>query len=54
MKSLIKLYKNKSGQGLSEYALIISLIVLAVFGSVKFFGIEVGTLYNKIINNLPF
>ena len=51
MKNMVKkLLINQSGQGLVEYGLIISLVVLAAIGAVHAFGIEVSDLYDYISN----
>ena len=42
------------GQGLSEYALIIALVALAVAFSLGAFGDQLGVYYDYIVDNLPF
>ena len=44
-------FKDEEGQGLVEYALIISLIVLVVFGALKTLGIELNGFFEIIGNN---
>lgn len=48
------LFKNEQGQGLMEYSLIISLIILAVIGVVTAFGEELKLYYeNNIVGKIP-
>ena len=35
---MINLRKNRQGQGLTEYVLLVLLIAIAVFGAIKIFG----------------
>ncbi len=39
--------KNKKGQGMVEYILIIFLVVVVVIAAVKLFGTNVNTMFNK-------
>lgn len=41
---------DQSGQGLVEYGLIISLIILVVIGGLRLVGIEVKDMYELIEN----
>lgn len=45
---LIGLVLDSRGQGMVEYGLIISLIILAVIGAVEIFGLRVGDLFDHI------
>ena len=51
----MKLRKNQSGQGLTEYILIVALIAVAVIAAVKLFGGSVktgfGSATTQITNN---
>ncbi|MFZ5452108.1 MAG: Flp family type IVb pilin [Thermodesulfobacteriota bacterium] len=38
----------------TEYALLIGLIALGIFGAVTLFGINVGKLYANAVEKLPF
>jgi Flp pilus assembly pilin Flp len=42
-----------AGQGLVEYALIILLIALVVFGALVIFGVELKETYQHIIDEIP-
>lgn len=44
--------KNKSGQGLMEYALIISLIAMVLIGAVTAFGNELNALLDFIVSKV--
>ena len=45
MKKLFS--KNRSGQGLVEYILIVALIAILVIAALKIFGKKVGTSFKK-------
>ena len=54
MKLLFNLLKEESGQGLVEYSLIISLVILGAIGALTLFGEELVGLYNeKIVAKFP-
>jgi Flp pilus assembly pilin Flp len=36
-----------------EYALLVSLVALAAFGAVNFFGLGVSHLYSRVVVNFP-
>jgi Flp pilus assembly pilin Flp len=40
------------GQGMTEYALIISFVALLVFGAVKVLGEEITSLLNRAVDAL--
>lgn len=48
MKIFRKIIADESGQGLVEYSLILSLLVLAVVGGVIIFGESVYDLYEIV------
>ena len=52
MKNLKKV-KDEKGQSLTEYALIISLIILVVISALRVFGSELLDYYNFIEANIP-
>ncbi|MCX7923421.1 MAG: Flp family type IVb pilin [Clostridia bacterium] len=43
--------KNKKGQGMVEYGLIISLIAVAVIAALVVLGPKIATLFTNISNN---
>jgi Flp pilus assembly pilin Flp len=43
----MKLRKNQSGQGMTEYILIVALIAVAVIAAVKLFGTNVTNGFNS-------
>jgi Flp pilus assembly pilin Flp len=43
----MKLNKNQSGQGMTEYILIVALIAVAVIAAVKLFGTNVSNGFNN-------
>jgi Flp pilus assembly pilin Flp len=50
-KMLLTSHQNE-GQGLVEYALIISFVVLVVIVLLFVFGAGVGEIYSNIVNNV--
>ena len=44
---------QQDGQGLVEYALILSFIAIMVIVALIFFGSQIRTLYSKLGNSLP-
>ncbi len=44
---------EESGQSLTEYALIVSILVLCVLGAVLSFGNQVNLLFNNVSDQLP-
>ena len=46
--------QNERGQGLTEYAFLLSLVVLVVIVSVFFFGVSVEDLYNNFVTTLVY
>lgn len=53
MLSLVKrLWQEEEGQGLVEYALIIVLVAIAVFGALELLGTQVDTVFTDITTNL--
>lgn len=45
-------FKDESGQGLTEYALIIALIAIAVVAGVTTFGGSLAAYYNGIVTTI--
>ncbi len=48
-----QILKNEKGQGLVEYAILITLILLAAIVTIRAIGPKVDTAFNKINANLP-
>jgi pilus assembly protein Flp/PilA len=48
MLSVLKVFCNKKGQTLVEYALLLVLIAIVVYLMVKGSGLEVNRVYSKI------
>ena len=44
---------QQPGQGLVEYALLLSFIAIAVIVALVFFGDRLNTLYSKLGNSIP-
>ena len=42
---------NEEGQGLTEYAIIIMLIAIAVIGVVSIFGTQLRDLFQSVVGN---
>ena len=53
MKIILRLIKDEAGQGLVEYGLIISLVVIAAIAGVIIFGESVKNLYEDIEAKMP-
>jgi Flp pilus assembly pilin Flp len=47
-----KMRKNPSGQGMTEYILIVALIAVAVIAAVKLFGTNVTNGFNSAANQI--
>jgi len=48
----MKLSKNQSGQGMTEYILIVALIAVAVIAAVKFFGTSTAASFKSTAGTL--
>lgn len=49
---MMKLVSDESGQGLIEYSLILSLILVAIIGSIFILGLSLVALYERINVNV--
>ena len=49
---LRKLFKSQSGQGMSEYLIIVALIAIAAIGVVTVFGRDIRELFSGTTNSL--
>jgi pilus assembly protein Flp/PilA len=47
-----KLWNDESGQGLSEYALLLGLIVIGVVLLIQGMGVSIKTIFNKANSDL--
>lgn len=47
-----KLFKSQSGQGMSEYLIIVALIAIAAIGVVTVFGRDIRALFSDTTNSL--
>jgi Flp pilus assembly pilin Flp len=45
--------KRETGQGLLEYALIISLVAIVIILALTVFGEDIAELYDQIVNVWP-
>ena len=52
-KILSQLFRDERGQGLAEYALILSLIAVVAIAAVTFFGTQLSSLLSMIGANVP-
>lgn len=50
---IIRCIINEKGQGMVEYGLIISIVVLLLIAVVKNFGLAVLDNYNFVMKNIP-
>ena len=46
------LINRREGQGMTEYAVIIGLVALAVVGLVATFGTEIGNLFSRMTSSI--
>ena len=49
---LKKMFKSQSGQGMSEYLIIVALIAIAAIGVVTVFGRDIRALFSDTTNSL--
>ncbi len=49
---MVSLRKNRQGQGLTEYVLLVLLIAIAVFGAIKIFGEKITGGFEKAANKI--
>ena len=52
MRRLLKLFKSQSGQGMSEYLIIVALIAVAAIGVVTVFGRDIRELFSGTTDSL--
>ena len=52
MRRLLRTLKGQSGQGLTEYLLIVALIAIAAIGVVTVFGQDIRQLFSGTSNSL--
>ena len=52
--SAFDILRHEEGQGLTEYALILVLVALAVVAGLTRFGVGMGVIYQRIVTVLPF
>jgi len=51
-KTVARLHRNVSGQGLVEYALIMALVVFAAVGTMRGLASEINLAFSQITNTL--
>ena len=52
MRRFLKLFKSQSGQGMSEYLIIVALIAVAAIGVVTVFGRDIRELFSGTTDSL--
>lgn len=52
-KTIKRLWNDQEGQGLTEYALIIALVSIAVITMLGGLGTKIGNAFTSIGNSLP-
>jgi pilus assembly protein Flp/PilA len=52
IQSIKKFVANESGATAIEYALIASLIAVAIIGTVTTVGVNITSVFNEVANNL--
>jgi pilus assembly protein Flp/PilA len=52
MKKVKALFVEEQGQGMTEYALVLGTVVVAVIAALALFGPKLGTLFNDVISKL--
>ena len=50
---LVSAFRREEGQGFTEYALILALIVLVGIGAMATIGTDISALWDKIIAKFP-
>jgi Flp pilus assembly pilin Flp len=53
LEEVAALSRREDGQALVEYALLLSLIMLAAFAAAQAFGLGVSGLFSTIVANYP-
>ena len=52
--SALDILRREEGQGLTEYALILVLVALAAVVGLTVFGVDLRSIYQRIVTTLPF
>ena len=52
MRRLLKMLKSQSGQGMSEYLIIVALIAIAAIGVITVFGRDIRELFSGTTDSL--
>lgn len=52
IRKLRNLFKDERGEDVIKYALLVSLIALAVIGAVKILGTTISNIFNDIVEAL--
>jgi pilus assembly protein Flp/PilA len=52
MKNMRKMMKNQSGQGMTEYIIIVALIAIAAIGVVTIFGDNIRKMFGASVDAL--
>ena len=52
MKNMRKMMKNESGQGMTEYIIIVALIAIAAIGVVTLFGDNIRKMFGASVDAL--
>jgi len=52
LHNFLQMFRNEEGQGLVEYALVIMLVALVVFGILTTLGANVTTIFTTISSKL--
>lgn len=51
LNQIRKFFKEESGQGMTEYGLIIALVAVVLIGVVKLFGAKIKGMFEGLTNN---
>lgn len=51
-RMLSRLYRDRSAQGMAEYALLAALIAVAAIGAITFLGNNITDVFNSVGNTL--
>lgn len=52
MKRILMLWGDETGQGMTEYALILGVMVLGVVGALRMFGTERDNLLSRVLQDV--
>ena len=52
MQALLKLWRDDSGQDIAEYAVMLSVILVIVVGTIKLIGTKANTVFSETASSM--